>query len=123
MYFCHDDMWRATFARLARLLTLILVDLRGFGHGHEGLGYEIRALVRSVPLDRIVGLIDGTTDRARLTALAREGFRGTRRRLERPRARRLDASSRPDAGSDLRSPLREPLWSLCHASRARATYP
>lgn len=61
-FFCHDDTWRMTIVRLARDADAILMDLRGFGPANQGCVYEIEQLLSSVPLDRVVLLVDRRTD-------------------------------------------------------------
>jgi hypothetical protein len=61
-FFCHDDTWRMTVVRLAEDADAILMDLRGFGPANQGCLYEIEQLLHSVPLDRVVLLVDGRTD-------------------------------------------------------------
>jgi hypothetical protein len=61
-FFCHDDTWRVTVSRLARDATAVLMDLRGFSPAHRGCIYEIEELIATVPVQRIVLLVDGSTD-------------------------------------------------------------
>jgi hypothetical protein len=61
-FFCHDDTWRLTVAYLARAMDAVLMDLRGFTTANQGCVFEIEYLVTGVPLDRIVLLVDSSTD-------------------------------------------------------------
>ncbi len=61
-FFCHDDTWRATLASLVRHSDAVLMDLRGFSPARQGCVYEVRELVETVPLDRLVMTVDATTD-------------------------------------------------------------
>jgi hypothetical protein len=61
-FYCHDDTWRMTIARLARDADAVFMDLRGFTASNCGCIYEIKLLVHLVPMDRVVLLIDKTTD-------------------------------------------------------------
>ena len=61
-FYCHDDTWRMTVARLARGADAVFMDLRGFTASNYGCIYEIKLLVHLVPMDRVVLLIDKTTD-------------------------------------------------------------
>ena len=63
-FFCHDDTWRITVARLARDAAAVLMDLRGFAPANRGCIFEIEELVATVPLQRIVLLVDASTDLA-----------------------------------------------------------
>ena len=51
-----------TVSRLARDADAIFMDLRGFSPSNRGCIFEIEQLIESVPLDRIVLLVDKTTD-------------------------------------------------------------
>jgi hypothetical protein len=61
-FFCHDDTWQMTVSRLARKADGVLMDLRGFMSKHRGCIFEIEQLIASVPLQRIVLLVDRSTD-------------------------------------------------------------
>ena len=61
-FFCHDNTWRMTVSRLARKAEAVLMDLRGFMSKHRGCIFEIEQLIASVPLQRIVLLVDRSTD-------------------------------------------------------------
>jgi hypothetical protein len=74
-FFCHDDTWQPTFARLARDAHGVLMDLRGFAPANRGCIFEIEQLIASIPLPRIVLLVDGTTDLAFLEQTLRAAWR------------------------------------------------
>jgi hypothetical protein len=61
-FFCHDDTWKITLARLADESDAVLMDLRGFGQRHSGCVFEINELFNLVPLQRVVFAMDDTTD-------------------------------------------------------------
>jgi hypothetical protein len=61
-YFCHADTWRMTVSILAGAADAILMDLRGFTMDNQGCVFELECLVASAPLDRVVLLVDHTTD-------------------------------------------------------------
>jgi hypothetical protein len=65
-FFCHTDTWQATMRRLARESKAVLMDLRSFAENNQGCAYELQQLVDIVPINRIVLVIDGTTDRSLL---------------------------------------------------------
>ena len=50
--------------RLARDSDAVLMDLRGFLPDNQGCVFEINELLNVVPLDRVVFVIDATTDLA-----------------------------------------------------------
>lgn len=66
--FCHDDMWRPALQKLLRLHDCVLLDVRGFGRGNEGVTWEITQLAQVVPLDRVLVLVDDSTDEYLLRA-------------------------------------------------------
>jgi hypothetical protein len=61
--FCSDDMWKAAVTHLMGNASLVAMDLRGFGPHRRGCVYELETLLDTVPLDRLVFLIDASTDR------------------------------------------------------------
>jgi hypothetical protein len=61
-FFCHDNTWRMTVSRLAHKADAVLMDLRGFTSKNRGCIFEIEQLITSVPLQRIVLLVDRSTD-------------------------------------------------------------
>jgi hypothetical protein len=63
-FYCYEDTWRTAVASVAPAADAVLMDLRGFGPANEGCVFEIGQLLASVPVGRIVLLIDRTTDRA-----------------------------------------------------------
>lgn len=74
-FFCHADTWQPTMRRLAQKSDAILMDLRSFSRDNRGCAYELRELLDGVPVDRIVLVIDATTDRALLEAMLRDMWR------------------------------------------------
>lgn len=95
--FCHQNTWRVTFSRLAQDSDVALMDLRGFAPEREGTSYELRHLASSMPVERIVLIIDGTTDLDRVTELVRSGVN----RL--PRMIRFDEAARNDTSDLMRA--------------------
>lgn len=63
-FFCHDDTWKLTLARLANESDVVLMDLRGFSPAHSGCVFEIHELFDVVPLPRAVFAIDQGTDQS-----------------------------------------------------------
>lgn len=61
-FFCHADVWKEALARLAKISDVIVMDLRSFGAQHKGCIFEINALMDLIPLERILLLVDDTTD-------------------------------------------------------------
>ncbi len=65
-FFCHRDTWKMTVAYLAKQANVVLMDLRGFSSANQGCAFEIEMLLNSVPVNRIVFVMDNSTDRAHL---------------------------------------------------------
>ena len=61
-FFCHDDTWKMTLARLADDSDAVLMDLRGFSQANAGCVFEIHEIFNVVPLTRAVFAIDASTD-------------------------------------------------------------
>ena len=61
-FFCHDDTWKLTLARLADESDAVLMDLRDFSHTNAGCIFEISELFNLVPLQRLVFVVDESTD-------------------------------------------------------------
>lgn len=98
-FFCHDDTWRMTVVRLAEDADAILMDLRGFGPANQGCIYEIEQLLSSVPLDRVILLVDGRTNVPFLERVLQDAWRrmsdgSPNARAGHSRIRILQASSR-----------------------------
>jgi hypothetical protein len=66
--FCHDDMWRPALQALLRHTDCVLLDARGFCRRHEGVAWEVTQLAQLVPLNRVLVLVDDTTDQYFLRA-------------------------------------------------------
>ncbi len=65
-FFCHADTWQPTMRALAERSQAVLMDLRSFAENNQGCTYELQQLLDMVPLERVVLVIDDTTDRALL---------------------------------------------------------
>lgn len=71
-FFCRADTWQMTMQRLARGSDAVLMDLRSFSKSNQGCIYELRQLMNSIPLDRVILAIDDSTDRTFLEMTVRE---------------------------------------------------
>jgi hypothetical protein len=60
--FCHDDTWEPAVRALIAQNPFVLMDLRRFSPSNSGCTFEVEELVRSAPLDRMVFVVDETTD-------------------------------------------------------------
>lgn len=61
-FFCRADTWQQTVSRLMAQSELVAMDLRAFTFERKGCISELGALIDEVPLQRVVLLIDQTTD-------------------------------------------------------------
>ncbi len=90
-FFCHDDTWKMTLARLADDSDAVLMDLRGFSQKNAGCIFEINELFNLVPLQRVVFAVDETTDQRFLQSTLQQAWNGMKerspnRRLASPQA-------------------------------------
>ncbi|MBV9889678.1 MAG: hypothetical protein JO090_02185, partial [Rhizobacter sp.] len=63
---CRDDTWQATLVALIARADAIVMDLRGFTVQRHGCEFELGQLVARTSHDRIVLVVEATTDRALL---------------------------------------------------------
>jgi hypothetical protein len=61
-FFCYDDTWQMVLSRLEGDSDAVLMDLRSFSRENRGVIYEIEELINVVPLERVVFIVDETTD-------------------------------------------------------------
>ena len=100
-FFCYDDTWKMVLSRLVDESDAVLMDLRGFSRGNAGCVFEIQQLVRLVPLDRVVFVVDRRTDEALLAETLGDCRAGVYRlgslngRQLRPLLRALAAAAAP----------------------------
>ncbi len=59
---CTDGSWKHGVAALCARCDLVVVDAAEYSAERQGLGWEIQRLVDTVPLSRIIVLIDGFTE-------------------------------------------------------------
>jgi hypothetical protein len=71
-FFCYADTWQMTMRRLAGESDVVLMDLRSFSPSNQGCRYELEQLLAHVPLDRVVLVVDGSTERAFLERMLRD---------------------------------------------------
>jgi hypothetical protein len=96
-FFCYADTWRQAVKRLAASADAVLMDLRTFSQANQGCLFELQQVLASVPLDRVVFLIDDASDRALLESVLQASWRdldadSPNRRLATPRARLVHVS-------------------------------
>ncbi|MES2564064.1 MAG: hypothetical protein V4637_15225 [Pseudomonadota bacterium] len=91
-FFCYADTWKETMRSLAAGADAVLMDLRSFSSSNQGCIFELQQLLDSVPLARVVFLIDAHTDRAFLERVLREAWQRTR--SDSPNARSTQPTAR-----------------------------
>lgn len=101
-FFCHADTWQETMRGLARRCDAVLMDLRSFAPSNAGCLYEIGQLLDAVPLDRVVFLVDATTDERFLRSTLERLWAAVpsdspNRRLAEPRSCCFQRNARPGA--------------------------
>lgn len=79
-FFCHDDMWKLTLARLAGESEAVLMDLRGFSAANAGCVFEIHDIFELVPLLRVVFAVDHSTDQDFMRSTMRQAWRQIKER-------------------------------------------
>ncbi|HEY6140287.1 MAG TPA: hypothetical protein VI670_21235 [Thermoanaerobaculia bacterium] len=62
-FFCRANTWQITMRELAERSDAVLMDLRSFSTANRGCLFELRELLNSVDLTRVVFVIDASTDR------------------------------------------------------------
>jgi hypothetical protein len=63
-FFCYDDTWRLVLSHLVGKSDVVLMDLRGFSAQNSGCVFEIRELINMMPLERVLFIVDDTTDQS-----------------------------------------------------------
>jgi hypothetical protein len=61
-FFCRDNTWRACVDTLATRSDVVLMDLRSFSAANRGCEFELGLLLEHVALEKIIFLIDTSTD-------------------------------------------------------------
>ena len=114
-FFCHDDTWRMTLARLAGESDAVLMDLRGFSDRHAGCVFEINELFNLLLLRRVVFAIDETTDQRFLETTMRQAW--TEMRGQSPNRRSASAeASLVRLGTSASGEIGPLLYALCKAA-------
>ncbi len=73
-FFCHSDTWQNVLLRLVKSSDVVLMDLRSFAQSNAGCVFEINELLNSVPLERLVFVVDKTTDKRFLEQTLEESY-------------------------------------------------
>jgi hypothetical protein len=118
-FFCHDDTWKITLARLADESDVVLMDLRGFTPANSARLFEIDELFNVVALSRILFAVDDTTDQPFTRQTMQRAWRETK---DRSPNRRLPAGkvALVDLSGMSAASLHNLLYGLCAAATAGA---
>jgi hypothetical protein len=116
-FFCHDDTWKITLARLADDSDVVLMDLRGFTPANSARLFESDELFNVVALSRIVFAVDDTTDQPFMRQTMQRAWietkdRSPNRRLPAGKVALVDLSGMSAAS------LHNLLFGLCAAATA-----
>ena len=119
-FFCHDDTWKMTLARLADDSDAVLMDLRGFAQANAGCVFEIHEIFNVVPLARAVFAIDDSTDQAFMHQTMEQAWRQVKdrspnRRLEAGQVALVQLADTGNRG------MQDLLYALCAAATVGAT--
>ena len=67
-FFCREETWRTTLSHLVNQSEVVLMDLRRFSQQNSGCIFELNTLISVMPADRVVFVVDNTTDESFLRA-------------------------------------------------------
>ncbi|MGZ8259308.1 MAG: hypothetical protein ACXWUL_02015 [Caldimonas sp.] len=70
---CRDDTWRATVVALIERADAVVMDLRSFTAERRGAEFELRQLAVRTSAERVVLIVDPSTDRALLAEVVASG--------------------------------------------------
>ncbi|HEY2560857.1 MAG TPA: hypothetical protein VGI48_14225 [Caldimonas sp.] len=70
---CRDDTWQATVVALIVRADAIVMDLRGFTAERHGAEFELQQLAARASPDRVVLIVDASTDRAGIARALPQG--------------------------------------------------
>ncbi|MBC5783147.1 hypothetical protein H8N03_09350 [Ramlibacter sp. USB13] len=101
-FFCRADTWQMAMRELAARSDAVLMDLRSFSPANRGCLFELGELLQGVDLERVVFVVDASTDRAFLEASLAELWthvtpQSPNRRRGEACARIFDLAVRPTA--------------------------
>jgi hypothetical protein len=67
-FLCHNNTWKAGVNMLLDRADLVVLDLSGLMPGNEGTRYELQRIVDRIPIERVIFLTDGRSNRNYLRA-------------------------------------------------------
>jgi hypothetical protein len=115
-FFCHDDTWKLTLARLADESDAVLMDLRAFSRSNAGCVFEINELFNLAPLQRLVFIVDESTDQKFMRETMAEAWKGLR---DRSPNRRMPAGEIYLVELTNASAMKNLFVAICAAARPR----
>ncbi|MEQ1531744.1 MAG: hypothetical protein ABL925_20725, partial [Methylococcales bacterium] len=62
-FLCRKDTWQSVLSRLITSVDVVLMDLRNFTKENKGCIFELNELLNVVPVQRLVLVIDNSTDK------------------------------------------------------------
>lgn len=95
-FLCHADTWQSVLSRLITGIDVVLMDLRNFTKENKGCIFELNELLNAVPVQRLVLIVDNSTDKDLLNETLEESC----------------AKMRPDSPNLRISPRAVPLFEL-----------
>jgi hypothetical protein len=119
-FFCHDDTWKMTLARLADDSDAVLMDLRGFCQANAGCVFEIHEIFNVVPLARAVFAIDDSTDQTFMRQTMAQAWRQVK---DRSPNRRLETAQVGLVRLGDTGGMQDLLYALCNAATGRPPLP
>ena len=76
--FCAGEVWRAAVQLLMTEAHVVVMDLRSFGPEHQGCVFELQTLLDTVPLERLILIVDRGTQLPFLKQILEERWRELR---------------------------------------------
>ncbi|HWH75908.1 MAG TPA: hypothetical protein VNT76_01005, partial [Candidatus Binatus sp.] len=114
-FFCHDDTWKLSLARLADDSDVVLMDLRGLAQESPGCIFEIKELFNLVAISSLVFVIDETTDQTFMRQTMQQAWRQIKDRSPNHRLS-TGTISLVDLSGMSRAGFHNLLYALCAAT-------
>ncbi len=75
---CRDSSWQATIVELMHRADAVIMDVRGITQARRGCEFELQQLAQRLPPQRLVLVVDDSTDKTVLQAAFGPGLRDVR---------------------------------------------
>jgi hypothetical protein len=62
-FYCFDNTWKQALEGLAKVSDYVVMDLRSFSKARQGCIFEINALFRMVAIEKVLFIVDKTTEK------------------------------------------------------------